>query len=33
MLDKKGAYILGLRFKGSAKARTQAIKDGFCIEC
>ena len=32
MLDHKGAYILGLRFKGSKKSRLEAIKNGFCQE-
>ena len=32
MLDHKGSYILGLRFKGSKKAKQEAIKSNFVIE-
>ena len=33
MLDHKGAYILGLRFKGSKKSRLEAIASKFCVSC
>ena len=32
MLDEPGAYILGLRFKGSKKEMEEAIKSGFVID-
>ena len=32
MLDNDGAYIIGLRFKGSKKDMQQAIESGFVVE-
>jgi hypothetical protein len=32
MLDEPGAYILGLRFKGSKKEMEEAVKSGFVID-
>ena len=32
MLDNNGAYVIGLRFKGSKKDMQQAIESGFAVE-
>jgi hypothetical protein len=31
MLDKRGAYVLGLRFKGSNSDRIEAVDSGFVV--
>ena len=32
MLDKRGAYVLGLRFKGSNADRIEAVDSGFVVD-
>jgi hypothetical protein len=32
MLDNDGAYIIGLRFKGSKAEMKEAIESGFVVE-
>jgi hypothetical protein len=32
MLDERGAFILGLRFKGNNADRIEAVKSGFVLE-